>query len=525
MTTLLLSVHTALGAEAFPEVPAIHEQPVPAPVLASPGLPGLFRLGENVIDLPASDPVTGTRAPAGPAAVAAIAEDPMPPGGVLGYVRNVEAESVEASAFVRPCAATLPDGRKVWTMAVRSPGAQALRLRLADVSLGEGELVVYAPAGAEFVARGPYRGKGPQGRGDFWTATLPGDVAFLEYVGEEAPRFAVREIGHIDALNLNGAPGAPNEDCHINARCQATLSDRVRNATGFMSFIEGGKVKTCTGTLLTDNDPETVVPYFISANHCISSQVVADTLEVVWLWQTSCGGLPPDFAKLPRSNGATLLETSSTKSGNDMAFLRLEGGIPKGVTLAGWSTAEPPKSADAPRFASHHPRGAWLRGGTFHRIDPVLLCKSLSDFYAFRCDTGVIEHGSSGSGIFNASGQLQGQLYGTCCPSWQNDEENCDQSGCDNRGSWNALYGRFDVSWGKVGKWLDGIGGTIHVDAAAAPGGNGTKSRPFRTVAAAQALSWPGSRILIQGGHYPEHLVLNRRVPILTQGGSVVVGN
>ena len=73
-------------------------------------------------------------------------------------------------------------------------------------------------------------------------------------------------------------------DCHLDVNCfTSDVHEVVKNATGLMSFNGG---YSCTGTLLTDNDGETWMPYFITARHCLSTQAEVDTLEVTWGYET-----------------------------------------------------------------------------------------------------------------------------------------------------------------------------------------------------------------------------------------------
>src|SRR5262249_17160744 len=227
------------------------------------------------------------------------------------------------------------------------------------------------------------------------------------------------------------------------------------DAVGQMNFVDGGSGFACTGTILNDLDGDTVVPYFLTAYHCLSTQTAVNTLEVVYLWQrNSCGGPLPNYSLLPRSNGGTLLATNSTNSGNDMAFIRLAGNLPGGVSLAGWTTAGLPSSV----AGIHHPGGDWKRV-TFEHTDPspFPFLLSLSQYHFLVQDAGITERGSSGSGIFNDQGQIMGQLYGISCPASHGSM--CQNSGCNNRDEYNTVYGKFSVTYPLIRRWLE-IGGT-----------------------------------------------------------------
>src|SRR5256885_8407232 len=74
-----------------------------------------------------------------------------------------------------------------------------------------------------------------------------------------------------------------------------------------MLYVKNGAGYLCTGTLLNDK-AASGTPYFITANHCISSQTVASTLETSWFYRTpSCNSRTLSSANRVLRNGATLL--------------------------------------------------------------------------------------------------------------------------------------------------------------------------------------------------------------------------
>lgn len=67
---------------------------------------------------------------------------------------------------------------EVWRVAVESPGARSVRLRLEDFDLGRGRLWVCGKAPDP--CYGPYTGKGPNGDKAFWSDVVDGDTAIVE---------------------------------------------------------------------------------------------------------------------------------------------------------------------------------------------------------------------------------------------------------------------------------------------------------------------------------------------------------
>jgi len=513
--------------QAFPErIPIFNETgDKERPVSIGVHRTAAFPERRNILEL---DPISAQAVAAADHAAADEFAQVNPGPKRVGIVRSLNAGPLSLkSQFVKKEA--LPDGQNIWTFGIRSRGCFGMRLHFSDTDFGNGTALVYAREADRVVARGPFTGKGPQRTGQFWTETLPGDTAYVEVRSGDEAQLAIDQIVHFDkdvtgstsgslqrVSLLSAAPFA----CHIDAMCQS-VPESARDAVGQINFVRNGKSFVCSGTLLTDLDDETVMPYFLTANHCISTQAEVDSMEVVYLWQSSsCGGSLPAMSSLPRSRGGTLLETSED---NDRTLIRLNGGVLGGVTLAGWTTAGLPDSV----IGIHHPAGSFKRV-TFmheHTLDAIVLTclgpRPPWEYHYCEVDDGMIEGGSSGSGLFNSRGQLMGQLYGQCCLGELGLE--CEDADCDNREKWRALYGEFEETFPAIRKWLE-IGGTIHVSQNFSGEELGTPLQPFNTVSEANGFAWEGSRIRIQSGSYPETLTLSKKLTLLANGGPATIG-
>lgn len=228
------------------------------------------------------------------------------------------------------CSGGRPDSS---SLAIRSPAARAIRLHFTGFNAGAASVLVYTnDAQWGMVSRGPFAGKGPESDGDFWTATVPGDTAYVEIVGDELPQVSISDVFHWEVDPDSGeCKGGQPGSCHLNAMC-FPINPVVRDAVGTIRVVTA-----CSGTVLNDLDDETVVPYFLTADHCgITSQSLVDMMEVVWFWQSnSCDDADlPAFFALPRSVGGTLIVTTGQ---SDATFIRLHS-VPAGVGLVGWTT-------------------------------------------------------------------------------------------------------------------------------------------------------------------------------------------
>jgi hypothetical protein len=292
------------------------------------------------------------------------------------------------------------------------------------------------------------------------------------------------------------------------------------NATGKMRWCDDGGCGLCTGTVLVDRDPDTRVPWFITARHCLSTQAEVDILEVFWHYETDyCetdGGTAPPFpGTLESSVGGTLFNTYSE---NDMTFIRLHD-VPPLVGFAGWTT-----ETSVGEFGIHHPKGSYKR---LVMLEDVGLCgagcwcEDATDFDYYDRTTGLTQKGSSGSGAFNWDGQFCGQLKGTCSAYHDGGEKDLT---CSNIADFYNMYGEFETSYDRIGRYLN-IGGTMHVNwEANAMIQIGTVDFPYETVAQAHDAAWDDLRIKIRAGEYPENITLDKHVTLVGDGGIVTIG-
>ncbi|HSU57144.1 MAG TPA: serine protease [Candidatus Dormibacteraeota bacterium] len=357
----------------------------------------------------------------------------------VGFGRNfdepvlVSPTTVPASEWTR-----LPDGGHAWALDVTSDGALGVRLHIDSIVLPAGaKLLVYDPAHPN-KTRAVITAQTLAGEQEVWTESVFSPRAILECrlppgLAPESVSFRVTGLSHFyRSIQPRAAvdPSIPDVSCDPDIAC---YPDWLAEGAGvaLIQFVDSGSTFLCTGCLLNDSEPATLIDYFLTAHHCITDRIVASTIEFFWFLQNQDCGADDATNYVQTSGGADLLAGSSI---SDFAFMRLRQPSPAGVTYLGWSTSPP--GATEQLAIIQHPAGFPTRIAFGH---PSSFDR---DFWQVGWDIGATEEGSSGSPLLNSSKQLIGQLYGGF-------------SSCSNPTGVDT-FGRFDVTYKSIKPWIDG---------------------------------------------------------------------
>src|SRR5262245_6220957 len=335
------------------------------------------------------------------------------------------------------------DGGFVWAVALEASGAGALRVNLRGIDLpGGADLFFFSPQGQAF---GPYSGKGPNGSGQFWSDTVFGSqgVVLLRHYGPAGAAdlkgisFAISDIGHIGP-KFAGDLGIKEESfCSFNVPCignasctTGTPADPAKSAVALMQWIEGQFIFTCTGGLLNDTVAATQIPYFLTANHCLSTNSVAANLQAYFQFTLPCGqtNCPPQTQPggIQRL-GATVKATGTV---GDFTLLQLNQAPPGGSIFLGWNSSPVAFLNNHPLHRISHPAWAPQAYSRDHVDTGAPTCTSWPRGQRIyeRTEVNGTEGGSSGSPVVTGSstapftpGQVVGQLSGACGTNVNND--------------------------------------------------------------------------------------------------------
>ena len=344
----------------------------------------------------------------------------------IGFGRDVPAGARTIALSSLPWQA-LPDGSRAARLTIASPDAAAVRVALQLPAAASGVSVRFAGNGQVF---GPVAGSAIADDttrfGAYWSPTLEGSVATIEFVATAATSFdgvrlTIPRLSHhlLTGVALKRPSAKTVEDigtsgaCNIDVKCVTPQSTAFVNSTKAVAEIlftqESGDSFLCSGTLLNDL-ATSGTPYFFTANHCINSATAARTMDTFWFFDAiACGdrSVPPYV----QQTGAAMLARSEDW---DWALVQLVAPPPAGTFFSAWRAE--PVPAGATVSVIHHPNGdlkKWAQGTSlgYESFDDG------SSFIQALYSQGTTEAGSSGAALvtFNSTGgyyEVRGGLFG-----------------------------------------------------------------------------------------------------------------
>lgn len=361
------------------------------------------------------------------------------------------------------------DGRQLWSATIASAGAVSLDLHFSRFVLPAGAEVYLADRDGTYVL-GPIRGSDALADGQYYTALIPGDAMRVEVL------VPARERGRVELQlasvtygyrGLFGRADHPevirSGSCNVDVACPLgnDWQDQI-DGVGQYIFQDGGSF-VCSGTLI-GNTAGTATPYFLTADHCVGNNTVAQTMRVYWNYESpTCRapGSPASGTPLPRpgtfNNGAT---QRANYVPTDVSLVELNAPVPPAENpfYVGWdrrNLATSGNPAVSSAITIHHPQGHEKRISL--EADPLTVTSYLSNtpnasgthYRIADWDEGTTEGGSSGSSLYNPDQRLIGVLTGGFAACGNDDPD------------W---YGRIHQAWAgggtsatRLSNWLDPI--------------------------------------------------------------------
>lgn len=362
---------------------------------------------------------------------------------------------------------TLSDGSRVTHIRITSVGAKGVRAKLQlplTITTGGGELRAAAHAGeiAESILLNIAID------GEIWTPYTDGETQLVEI---QMPNntadgmIRVADIVHFEqSLNTSDGPGEPGLNTAIagscnpdvvctsnNAALDVAIAERRRSVARIVFQTSSGAF-SCSGTLINSDSRQN---FFLTANHCISTQAQAASMVIRWFYEsTTCGAgaasVNPNVVN--QSGGAQLTFTNQFV---DSTLLTLNQSPPAGAVFSAWNAT--PLAPNTSIVAISHPQTDVMKFAlgsvsSLQGNDGLIRLEGYEQsMYGILFTRGVIESGSSGSGLFVLSGgslQLRGVLSSSTIRAGGG-------LSCSNTNE-NANYGRFDYFYPQIAPLLNG---------------------------------------------------------------------
>lgn len=407
-----------------------------------------------------------------------LASAPMAGAHQVGTARASAATGTAKATAQNLQWQALPSGAHAAALQYQSDNAFALRLGLLVDALPATAIVrVYAPGQADAAieisgahiqetlalnARNSVGAAGltPEQINTYWLPTLAGDAAVLEIEVPagldpagvqvamptlshffESPELALAQMEKLERIGMS-------EGCNYDATCATEISE-VRKSVGRMLMTVDGNSGYCTGTLVADQ-ARSGTPYFITAEHCISTQPVASSLETDWRFHTET--CTPDSGVSKEHNRLFGIEAGARLVYSERRFdttLLVLNALPRGnVLFSGWWAS---RELNQSVYGISHPRGD-LQKVSYGRISSYAVCTPFnadgltscrpgtadySDFFNVNYSYGTTEPGSSGSGLFARHADGNHYLIGVLSSG---------SASCSMRDG-SSVYGRFDMAY------------------------------------------------------------------------------
>jgi|GEM_PF-4618934 len=383
-----------------------------------------------------------------------LAADQEPPA--IGVVRALE-KPINFnfnSNFLEQGHSTIVDHGKlefignhmIWTTYLEAKDAEGIRIKITQSDLpAVASVYIYNDNGEVY---GPYAASriGEEG---MWSHVLFSDHAYLQVqLPMDYPDYDSFNIG-IEAFCHQVYSYQSRTGCFEDVNCTAANNfsniEILKSACAHLQYVDNGGSYICSGSLINDTNEDHFMPYLLTANHCISSQTVAQSVVSFFDYETEyCGG---PVGEMIQVLGAHL---TATNAANDFTFLLLGENVPTGEDTRwylGWTTAS--VSNGTSLYSVNHPAGMPQQYIKSANTTSGFNCSgfSYSNYHYTNPVQGATVGGSSGGTVTLENGQVVGQLYGSC---GTNLDDECDYP------AYNNMWGRFNVTYPHISNWLSG---------------------------------------------------------------------
>jgi hypothetical protein len=372
----------------------------------------------------------------------------------------------------------LPNGARLWQVAINSPSAINISINYDNFFLPEGSRLHMYNMDRSDISKTYTKNENRENNllGSWF---IKGETIIIEYYEpENVPEIVQLKLGSIIhgyrfgrmQDHINGQPRGLNDsgDCNYDVNCPigADFDDKKDILKKTVALLNLGNGYICSASLI-NNTREDKTPYLLTANHCLEGSDPAFwSIRFNWTSPNPVCGTGDDSTDVDTNFTMSGAQLRASNPLSDFALVELSNEIPTSwdVAFAGWNRTD-----NLPLFevGIHHPNGDIMKvsrdnTGAIHQNangTEVWLIGGISTGGGDGWEIGTTESGSSGSPLFDQNGRLIGQLYAG--------QSFCD--GFENNNDFD-LYGRFAVSWDsgdspetRLMDWLDPSGSGINL--------------------------------------------------------------
>ncbi|MBN1142997.1 MAG: T9SS type A sorting domain-containing protein [Bacteroidales bacterium] len=305
---------------------------------------------------------------------------------------------------------------RIWRLEIRNESALSLQVVFNRFIVPEGaQLFLYN----EDMTRieGAFTKRNMRDDSRFVIADFRGGHVILEYFEPDNPEYEGQLVigslgqGYEDPFQSeNASTEFVNINCPVGKDAQL-----IKHAVCRMVFRSGPSQSYCSGALI-NNVKQDETPYFLTANHCISTNTEASSLITYFNYEIKdCTGDTAGYKTL--TGGSTLLTTGKS---SDFTLLKLKDKPPVSYQpfYAGWNVYD---SADIYVTSIHVPfqqtKKISIDYDSIFSL-PVEITwddesvSPVGSHWVVSFDLGKSIGGSSGGPLFNNRNQIIGQLHG-----------------------------------------------------------------------------------------------------------------
>ncbi|HEX2394713.1 MAG TPA: T9SS type A sorting domain-containing protein [Bacteroidales bacterium] len=308
----------------------------------------------------------------------------------------------------------IPGAGKIWRLLISSPEARSIQVVFSTFQIPVNARLFLYDTDMKRIA-GAFTSRNNQTDSVFTIADFEGNHVILEYFEPENAEFIgkliIGSLGQAfsEPLFPEAGPGFININCPIGKDAQL-----AKHSVCKMSFRSGSYQVTCSGALInnTENDGK---PYFLTANHCISTQAEATSLVTYFNFEVAgCNG---ELGTTPTLTGATLLVTGQP---SDFTLLLLNSTPPANYQpfYGGWdANNEPVDHVTGIHVPFNETKKISIEYDSIYS-NPISVTwdddsrSPIGSHWIIGFDDGGTSQGSSGSPLFNSLNQIIGQLHG-----------------------------------------------------------------------------------------------------------------